>query len=141
MAVISGKQVSIEYTLTLGVDEVVDSNVGGDPLTFLQGGNQIITGLEKALEGKEIGESIKVEVAPEEGYGLVIPEARITVQMEQLPEEARKVGAQVQGKGAQDEVMRGQVVDVGDDTAVVDFNHPLAGRTLYFDVKILDVQD
>jgi len=140
MTVSKGKQVSIEYTLTLGDKDVIDTNVGGTPLSFVQGNNQIITGLEKALEGMTVGQSKKVEVAPEEAYGPVFPEAQITIQAAQLPEEARKVGAEVQGKDPQGRVMRGLVTAVANETATVDFNHPLAGKTLHFDVKIHSVQ-
>jgi FKBP-type peptidyl-prolyl cis-trans isomerase SlyD len=58
-----------------------------------------------------------------------------------LPDEARKVGAMVQGKGPQGQVLRGKVTGVEEEKATIDFNHPLAGRTLFFDVKVLSVQN
>ncbi len=141
MTVSEGKKVSIEYTLTLGGDKVIDTNVGGDPLTFVQGNKQIIIGLEKELTGLKTGDTKKVEVAPEEGYGKVIQEAIITAPLEQLPEEVRKVDAQVQGQGPDGQVLRGKVTDVTEDSATIDFNHPLAGKTLFFDVKVLSVEE
>ncbi len=141
MTATAGKQVSIEYTLTVGNDEVVESNVGDEPMNFVLGNNQIIPGLENALEGMAEGESKQVEIAPEEGYGHVISEAKINVPVEQLPESVREVGALVQGQGSEGEMMRGEVVDIEEENATVDFNHPLAGKTLYFDVKVLSVEE
>ena len=97
MTIATGSKVSIEYTLTLGDDQVVDTNVGGQPLQYTQGSSQIIPGLENALLGKEAGDSLTVKVSPEEGYGQVNEEAIIEVQTENLPLEARQVGMQVQG--------------------------------------------
>ncbi len=139
MNVAEGRQVSIEYTLTLEDKEVVDTNVGGQPLTFVQGQQQIIPGLEKALEGMAVGDSKQVTIAAEEGYGPVLQDAIIEVAQQQLPEDAREVGAHIQGQTPQG-VVRGQIIEMKDDVAIIDFNHPLAGKTLYFDVKILAIQ-
>ncbi len=135
----TGSQVSIEYTLTLDDGEVVDSNVGGQPLVFVLGQQQIIPGLEKALEGMGVGESKRVTVDAEEGYGPVLQEAIIEVPTSQLPEDAREVGTHVQGQTPQGTV-RGQIIELRGDNAVIDFNHPLAGKTLTFQVKVLDIQ-
>ena len=140
MTITSGKTVSIEYTLTLENKEVVDSNVGGEPLTFVHGSNQIIPGLETAMEGMKVGDTKKVTVNPEDGYGPVIQEAIIEVEKDQLPEGARKVDALVQAQGPDGQMLRGQVTELKDDKAIVDFNHPLAGKTLFFDVKVIDIQ-
>lgn len=140
MTIATGSKVSIEYTLTLGDDQVVDTNVGGQPLQYTQGSSQIIPGLENALLGKEAGDNLTVKISPEEGYGQVNEEAIIEVQTENLPLEARKVGMQVQGQTPDGQKVQAQVVEMRDQTAVLDFNHPLAGKTLHFAVRILDVQ-
>ena len=140
MTITSGKTVSIEYTLTLENKEVVDSNVGGEPLTFVHGSNQIIPGLETAMEGMKVGDTKKVTVNPEDGYGPVVQEAIVEVEKDQLPEGARQVDALVQAQGPDGQILRGQVTELKDDKAIVDFNHPLAGKTLFFDVKVLDIQ-
>ena len=140
MTIAEGKTVSIEYTLTLEDKEVIDTNVGGQPLTYVHGSNQIIPGLEKAMLGMQVGDSRNVTVEPEEGYGHTIEEAIIEVEKEQLPPEVFKVGAQVQGQGQEGQVVRGQVTGIDGDTAVIDFNHPLAGKTLFFDIKVLDIK-
>ncbi|MEE9543316.1 MAG: FKBP-type peptidyl-prolyl cis-trans isomerase, partial [Thermodesulfobacteriota bacterium] len=85
MTVTAGKDVSIEYTLTLEGKEVVDSNVGGEPLVLTHGSGLIISGLEKALEGMKVGETKQVTVSPDEGYGPVNPEALQEVKKEDVP--------------------------------------------------------
>ena len=140
MTISEGSTVSIEYTLTLEDKEVVDTNKGGQPLTFVYGSKQIIPGLEKEMAGLHIGDSKQVTVQPEEAYGPVLEQAIIEVDKERLPAEARQVGAHVQSQSPEGQVVRGQVTALQDDKATIDFNHPLAGKTLYFDVKVLDIQ-
>ncbi len=140
MTVSEGKSISMEYTLTLENKEVLDTNVGGEPLTFTQGSHQIIPGLETALDGMKAGDSKQVTVAPEQGYGEVNPQAIQEVPLDQIPPDARKVGVQLQGKDGQGRVVHPTVTEIKEQVVVLDFNHPLAGKTLYFDVKILDVK-
>ena len=140
MTISSGKKVSIEYTLTLENKEVADTNVGREPLTFEQGSHQIISGLEKAIEGMKAGESRKVTIKPEDAYGLVVKEAIIEVNKDRIPQNAWKVGGQVQAKGPGEQVLVGRVTKIKGDKAVVDFNHPMAGKTLFFDVKVLTIE-
>ncbi len=115
-------------------------NFDGQPLTFVQGAKQIITGLEKAMTGMKVGESKNVTVQPEDGYGPVIEEAILEIDKDQLPPEAWQIGAHVQGQGPEWQVVRGQVKQLREDKATIDFNHPLAGKTLFFEVKVLDIQ-
>lgn len=136
----SGMQVSVEYTLKLDDQAVFDSNVGSEPLIFVQGAHQIVPGLEKALEGMKVGESKQVTVAPDEGYGVVNHEAFLEVEKARVPAEAHNVGATLQGQTANGQVVRARVAEIKDGTVVLDFNHPLAGKTLYFEVKVLEIQ-
>jgi len=140
MTVSDGKTISMEYTLTLENKEVLDTNVGGEPLSFTQGSHEIIPGLESALQGMKAGESKQVTVEPEQAYGEVNPKAIQEVPIEQIPPDARKVGVQLQGKDGQGRMVTPKVTEVKEQVVVLDFNHPLAGKTLYFDVKILDIQ-
>ncbi len=140
MTVSEGKSISMEYTLTLENKEVLDSNVGGEPLTFTQGSHQIIPGLETALDGMKAGDRKQVTVAPKEGYGEINPQAFQEVPIDQIPPDARKVGVQLQGKDGQGRVVHPTVTEIKEEVVVLDFNHPLAGKTLYFDIKILDVK-
>ncbi len=140
MTVSEGKTVSMEYTLTLENKDVVDTNVGKDPLKFTQGKHQIIPGLEAALEGMKKGETKQVTVGPEQAYGEPNPQAVQEVPIDKIPEAARKVGATLQGKDAQGRMVHPRVTEIKDQVVVLDFNHPLAGKTLNFDVKIIDVE-
>ncbi len=140
MTITDGKKVSIEYTLTLENKEVADTNVGKDPLSFEQGAHQIIPGLEKAIEGMKVGESRKVTVRPEEAYGPIVKEAIIEVDRDRMPPNAFKVGGQVQAKGPGEQILVGLVTTINGEKATIDFNHPMAGKTLFFDVKVLDIR-
>jgi FKBP-type peptidyl-prolyl cis-trans isomerase SlyD len=134
-----GKAVSIEYTLKVD-DKVVDSNVGGEPLTYEHGSGRIIPGLEKALEGMKKGESKHVTVAPKDGYGEHDPQGLQEVKKEMIPAEA-KVGTMLNGTRPDGRKVMVVVKEIRDKTVLLDFNHPLAGKTLNFDVKILDIKD
>lgn len=140
MTIQTGKKVSLEYTLTDESKKVIDSNVGGSPLNYVQGSSQIIPGLEKELEGLKIGDQKNVTVKPEEAYGPIIKEAVFEVGKEQMPADAYKVGAQVQGTGPGGQPIHGMVIAIKEDKATLDFNHPLAGKTLFFDVKVLGIE-
>jgi len=135
-----GKNVSLEYTLTLDDKSVVESNVGKQPLTYTHGTRQIIPGLEKALEGLAVGDTKEVTVPPSDGYGEQDPEALQEVQKKLIPPDALVVGARLQGKAPDGHMVYPRVAEIKDDTVVLDFNHPLAGKTLHFDVKILDIK-
>lgn len=140
MTVADGKIVSMEYTLTSKDKKVLDSNVGGPPLTFTQGSHQIIPGLETALSGMKAGDTKQVTVNPQDGYGEVDAKRIQEVPIEHIPPDARKVGTQLQGQDPQGRIVRPFVKEVKEHVVVLDFNHPLAGETLFFDVKILDVK-
>jgi FKBP-type peptidyl-prolyl cis-trans isomerase 2 len=135
-----GKSISMEYTLTLEDKKVLDTNVGGEPLNFTQGSHQIIPGLETALEGMKVGESKQVTVDPEQGYGPINPQAVQEVPIDQIPPDARKVGVRLQGKDAQGRMVHPLITEVKEQVVMLDFNHPLAGKRLIFDIKILDIQ-
>lgn len=133
-------QVSLEYTLTLEDKTVIESNVGREPMTYLQGAHEIVPGLEKALVGMVKGEKKRVVVKPSEGYGEVDPKAVQEVKKSMIPEQARKVGAQLEAKSPDGQSMFPMVTAVKDETVTLDFNHPLAGKTLIFDVKVLEIR-
>ncbi len=139
MTVSNGKQVTLEYTMKLDDQSVVDTNVGREPLKVTQGRHEIIPGLEKALEGMAAGEKKKVTLAPTEAYGTVDPKAFQEVDKNMVPADAQKVGIQLEGKTADGKTVYPRISEVKNDTVVLDFNHPLAGKTLHFDVKVLDV--
>lgn len=141
MTVSSGKEVSIEYTLRLEDKSVVDTNVGGEPLTYTQGAQQIIVGLESEVEGMAVGETKEVTVPPERGYGVMDAAAFREVDSKHVPEGARIVGAKLQGRDANGQSVYARVAQVKESTVILDFNHPLAGKTLFFEVKVLDIKE
>ena len=134
-----GSIVSIEYTLTDDTGKVVDSNIDKEPLTYLHGSGQIVPGLERELTGMKLGDQKKIVVKPEDGYRMN-PDAFQEIPKDKLPPEAQKVGAMLATKGPQGETIAMRVHEVKDKTIVVDFNHPLAGKTLNFDVKVTDIR-
>lgn len=138
-SVSNGKVISLEYTLKLDDHQVVDSNVGKEPLTYKQGANQIIPGVEVAIEGMTIGQAKSVVVEPPEGYGDINPEAIKEIPKEKVPQDIQ-IGMQLRGKDHSGQDIRPIVKEIRDDTVLLDFNHPLAGKTLFFDLKVLDVQ-
>lgn len=141
MKIAKGSVVGLDYSLHLDDGQVVDSSSLGQPLSYLHGEGQIVPGLERALEGMEIGQSKKVQVAPEEGYGLHDPEGIQEVLREAFPEDVEpEVGMQFTAHGPHDETVPFTVKELKGDTVVVDLNHPLAGQTLHFDVTVRDIR-
>ncbi len=135
-----GKRVSLEYTLTLEDQTVIDTNVGKDPLVYTHGAQDIIPGLEKQLIGLKVGDTKNVEVAPADGYGEVDPSRVQEVPKENIPEEAWGVGKRLQGQGPDGGMIFAEVTEVKENTVIVDLNHPMAGKTLFFAVKVLKIE-
>lgn len=135
-----GSIVSIEYTLTDDAGAVIDSSVGKEPLTYIQGAGQIVKGLEREMNGLKVGDQKKIKVNPEDGYGLPSEKALQEIPKEKLPAEAQKAGAVLMTKTQDGRAVPVRIHQIKDKTVVVDFNHPLAGKTLNFDVKIKDIK-
>ena len=135
-----GSKVSIEYTLKLDDGSTADSNVGGAPLVYEQGKGQILPSLEKELVGLGVNDTKTLKLSPEQGYGAVDPAAIQKVPASVIPEEARKPGAQLMAQDSQGQQRPVRVKAVEGDQVVVDMNHPLAGQTLHFDIKILAIE-
>jgi FKBP-type peptidyl-prolyl cis-trans isomerase SlyD len=135
-----GSVVSLQYTLTGEDGKTIESNKGKEPLKYTQGRHQIVPGLERELAGMKVGAEKHVKVKPEDGYGPVNPNAFQEVPKEQVPAEGLKVGAVLAARGPQGQVIPVRIHQIKDKTVVVDLNHPMAGKTLVFDVKVLDIQ-
>jgi FKBP-type peptidyl-prolyl cis-trans isomerase SlyD len=135
-----GLRVQLEYTLRDDAGAVLDTNKGRRPLTYTQGQKQIMPALEQALSGAKSGETKQVTLKPEEAYGRVDPAAEAEVPLAQVPPEARAVGSELVARdrsGAQHPV---RVKEIKEKTIVLDLNHPLAGKTLVFEVTVLQVE-
>jgi FKBP-type peptidyl-prolyl cis-trans isomerase SlyD len=135
-----GNTVSIEYTLTLADGSTADSNVGGEPLVYVQGEQQILPALEAKLLGMKSDETREVTLTPDEGYGPVQSEGFQTVPLEIIPDDARHEGARLVGQGPHGEPIHAKVTEIKEDSAVVDLNHPLAGETLHFAIKVIRIE-
>lgn len=135
-----GAEVSFDYTLTDDGGKVVESSKGKEPMHYVHGKGQIIAGLEKELAGMAVGAEKKVTVKPEDAYGPVDPRAFQEIPKEKLPQEALKVGTMLMAQAPSGQGVPVRVHEIKDSTVVMDFNHPLAGKTLSFDVKITDIK-
>jgi FKBP-type peptidyl-prolyl cis-trans isomerase SlyD len=141
MKIAKNKVVTIDYTLKDDQNSVIDTSEGQEPLSYIHGAGNLIPGLEKALSGKEPGDALQVSVAPDEAYGTrdeALVQAIPRTRFERADE--IEVGMQFQtGSDSGSQVVT--VVGVDGDNISIDGNHPLAGMTLNFDVKIVDVRD
>jgi FKBP-type peptidyl-prolyl cis-trans isomerase SlyD len=135
-----GSQVALEYTLSDEAGTVIESNKGKQPMSYIHGKSQIIPGLEKELSGMKVGEEKKIQVKPEDGYGPVNPDAFQEVPKDKLPPEALKVGTTLMAQGPRGQGIPVRVHEIKDTTVIMDFNHPMAGKTLSFDVKISEIK-
>jgi len=134
-----GATVQLDYTLTVE-GKVVDSSKGGSPLSYVQGQGQLIPGLEKQLVGLKAGDTRSITVAPEEGYGPVDPKAFVEVSRKQLPPDATpEIGQALRGTGPDGRPFRATIFKVGPESVTLDLNHPLAGKTLFFDITVVSV--
>ncbi len=141
MQISANMVVSIDYTLTDDQGTVIDSSEGRGPLAYIQGIGNIIPGLERALEGKSQGDSLKVSIAPEDGYG-----ERSDDLTQAVPKQMFEGNDEIQ-VGMQFQTMTEHgpqvvtVVAVDDEHVTVDGNHPLAGENLNFDVTVVDIRE
>jgi FKBP-type peptidyl-prolyl cis-trans isomerase SlyD len=135
------KIVSLHYTLTDDHGDLLDSSHGREPFSYLHGHGHIIPGLEAELEGCEVGFNAAIQVAPAKGYGEYNPQAVFEVPRDRFPpSEDIQTGMQVQGEGEHG-ILNFTVVEVNDQGVVLDANHPMAGKTLNFQVEVLQVRD
>lgn len=133
--------VSIEYVLTIDDGQVVDESPAGEPLGFIYGGGHVVKGLEKGLNGKAAGDKLRITVEPDEGYGMPMEQLIKELPRESFPKDANiKQGMFMQAMGPHGP-MNFQIADISDDLVKADFNHPLAGKRLHFDVKVTEVRE
>ena len=141
MEIAKDSVVSIEYRLHLGDGKTIDESDEGDPLVYLHGHEQIVPGLEKALAGKKVGDSLKVQVTPEEGYGEYDPDGVEEVPREDFPPDMElEAGGIVSATDEDGDDVEFLVKEVRPKTVVIDFNDPMAGKTLHFEVTVREVR-
>ena len=146
MKVEMNKMVAVDYKLTVD-GQIADQSRPGQPLEFIFGTGMLLPKFEAAIEGKEPGEKVAFTLEPKDGYGELIAEAIVelpkTIFMVdgKLAEDIRFEGSQIPMADAQGNRMVGMVKAVGEETVTMDFNHPMAGKTLNFEVEVISVRD
>jgi FKBP-type peptidyl-prolyl cis-trans isomerase SlyD len=135
-----GQTVSLHYTLKGADGTILESNKNKEPLKYIHGRKMMIPGLERELTGMKVGGEKHVTVKPEDAYGPINKNAFQEIAKEKLPANGLKVGAMLTGQGPQGQPMQARVHQIKEKTVVLDLNHPMAGKTLNFDVKVVDIQ-
>ena len=138
--VADGNVVKLHYTLTVE-GKVVDNTREREPFMFLVGAEQVIPGFEKALKGMVVGEKKSFQISPDEGYGQENEEGIDEVFKENLPPDLEPVvGMTLYATGAQGQTIPGRITEVRQDSVVISINHPFAGKTLDYEVEIVEIQ-
>ena len=134
--------VSMDYTLRLADGEIADSSASRGPLEFIQGQGRIVSGLERSLVGMAVGEEREIVVSPDEAYGEFDPDLFETLPRSVFPadmELSKGLGFRMRSQSGR--LIIAYVDSVSDEEVVVNLNHPLAGETLHFDVKIASLRE
>ena len=132
--------VTMDYTLTVE-DKIIDSSKKNGPLRFVQGGGEIIPGLERQLKGLTLGVDQKITVSPEEGYGDFKEDSLVDVPRDEFPENIPlELGMQLKMKDQDGKPLRARIYEIDDDFLKLNFNHVLAGKELQFDVTVLELR-
>lgn len=135
-----GDTVKVHYTGTLENGEVFDTSKEREPLEFQLGQGQLIPGFEKAVIGMDEGESTTVDIPSNEAYGEVRDDLIINVPKDQLPDDVEpKIGMQLQVNQQNGQPIPVRITEVKDEELILDANHPLAGKDLKFEIKLLEV--
>ncbi len=146
MKVEQNKMVAVDYTLTVD-GQIADQSRPGQPLEFIFGTGMLLPKFEEAIIGKEPGEKVSFTLEPKDGYGEYVADAVVelpkTIFMVdgKLVEDILFVGSQVPMGDAQGNRMLGIIREIGEESVKMDFNHPMAGKTLKFDVEVISVRD
>jgi len=135
-----GAVVSLQYTLSGEDGKIIESTKAKPPIKYTHGAHQLIPGLEQALTGMTVGEQKHIRVKPEDAYGLFDPNAFREIPKDQLPSDGLKVGAVLAMQGPGGEAVAARVHKINEHSVIIDMNHPMAGRTLIFDVTVVDIQ-
>ncbi len=141
MQIAENKVVSFHYTLKDADGTQLESSQGGQPMTYLHGHDSLLKGLEDALNGKSAGENFSVTLTPDLAFGELRADSELRVPISQL-RGAKKwepgMQAVIQTPHGHQQVT---VLKVGHTMATVDTNHPMAGKTLVFDVEVVEIRE
>ena len=140
MPIKNGDKVKVHYTGTLEDGTEFDSSRGGEPLAFTMGEGQLIPGFEAAIMGLEVGGSVKTEIPPAEAYGEFNEEMTLQFKREDVPSHIDpEVGMMLQLGTEDGGAMQVTITEVTDEQVTLDANHPLAGKTLTFDIEVVEI--
>lgn len=140
MAVENGKKVTFHYTLTID-EKVIQTSEGRQPMSYTHGSGQIIPGLASEIEGMNEGEEKRVMVSAQDGYGEVTPDAFKELPKSSLPEGmVPKKDLMLQLNTPDGQKIPARISEVKEDSIIMDLNHPLAGKDLQFDIKVVSVE-
>lgn len=134
-----GNVVRLQYTLSDDKGTLIESTKGKEPLTYTHGQGQILPGLEKELAGLGINDEKNIRLKPEEAYGPLDPQAFQEIPRKEIPQDALKVGNTLLATNDQGQLFPVRIHQIKDKTVILDFNHPLAGKTLSFAIKVLEI--
>ncbi len=139
----NGQNISVHYVGTLDDGTEFDSSrTRNEELTFEVGSGQLIEGFNNAVIGMQVGETKKITLSPEEAYGPLNPEAVQTVPTNLFPETFEPVvGATVVGQNELGQQMMAKIEDFNDESITLDFNHPMAGKSLNFEIELMSIDE
>jgi len=147
MKIAPGSRVALKYRLFDGEGELVESSDDGELMEYKHGAEEIVPALERALEGKAVGDRLRVALQPEEAFGAFDPALMVTVPRSEIPEEVElEVGAYLPveleqaPEDLEGEEIEFRIVEVGDEEVVLDANHPLAGESVTFELEVVSVE-
>jgi len=139
MTAASGDAVTVHYTGTLEDGSVFDSSREREPFQFTLGQGEVISGFDEAVAGMKVGDSVKIEIAPENAYGERDEERIISVERSQIPPEIDCTPGIALQADTPDGPVTFWVLEASDENVTLDGNHPLAGKQLNFDIELVDI--
>jgi peptidylprolyl isomerase len=135
-----GDKVKVHYTGQLENGDVFDSSKQRDPLEFVIGSGNVLPGFENGIIDMEVGDSKRITISPEEGYGEKREELVVTVMRNEFPDHiAPAVGQQLQIKQEKGDILNVNITALDEESITLDANHPLAGHTLLFEVELMEI--
>lgn len=138
--VMEGRKIQIHYTVE-EEGRVADTTEGKPPLYYIHGGASLLPAIQRRLAGRREGETVEFTLPPEEAYGAFDPAALIEVPMSEMPKRELKVGMMLQEETGGGQVKVGRIAEIREHSVVMNFNHPMAGKTLHYKVRIHSVND
>lgn len=135
-----GDTVKVHYTGQLENGEVFDNSRQRDPLEFIIGSGNVIPGFENGIIDMEVGDTKRITISPEEGYGERREELVVKVMKNEFPDHiSPAVGQQLQIKQGEGDILNVNITALDEKSVTLDANHPLAGHTLLFDVELMEI--